>query len=72
MTSNNDEIVELLETYDRQSKALKRQLIKMCWFMRGGITIDQMYELGFSDRELISRLIEENIETTNESGLPFF
>lgn len=40
--------------------------------MRGSININQMYELGFQDRELISKLIEENIETTNDTGLPFF
>lgn len=72
LTSTNDEVVELIEKYERQSKALRKQLLRMCWHMRGSISIDQMFEIGFADREIISKLIEENIETTNESKLPFF
>lgn len=72
LTSNNDEIEELLNSYDRQSKALKKQLLKMCWYMRGSISIEQMYELGFSDREMINKLIDENLEITKDTHLPFF
>ena len=37
--------------------------------MRGGINLDQMFEIGYQDREIINKLIEENIETTNKTGL---
>ncbi len=39
--------------------------------MRGGLNLDQAFEIGFQDRELINDLISENIEKTNESGIPF-
>jgi hypothetical protein len=29
-------------------------------------------QLGAQERELISKLIEENLETTKKSGMPFF
>ena len=44
----------------------------MIWFMRGGITYNDAMMLGVQDRELIAKLIKSNIETTKESGLPFF
>ena len=40
--------------------------------MRGGMTLDEAFALGFEDREIISKLIEENLETTKETKLPFF
>ena len=40
--------------------------------MRGGLTYDQAMALSFSERENIGSLINENLETTKKSGLPFF
>lgn len=40
--------------------------------MRGGITADEAFALCMEDREIISNIIKENLETTKKSGLPFF
>jgi hypothetical protein len=40
--------------------------------MRGSLTVDEAYQLDFESREIINSLIEENLETTNKTGLPFF
>jgi len=40
--------------------------------MRGGLSYSESMLLGFEDREIIGRIIEKNLETTKESGLPFF
>jgi len=40
--------------------------------MRGSITIEQAFQLDYENRDIISRIIGENLETTKESGLPFF
>jgi hypothetical protein len=40
--------------------------------MRGSISYDDAMMLGNQDRELIAKLINENLETTKKSGLPFF
>jgi len=44
----------------------------MTWYMRGGLTYDQSMQLSQSERELVSKIIKENLETTKKSGLPFF
>ena len=44
----------------------------MSWFMRGGISYDQVLTLSIQEREIINELINENLETTKKSGLPFF
>jgi len=40
--------------------------------MRGGITMSDAYFLSFEDRQIASEVIQENIETTKKTGLPFF
>ena len=66
------EILKEVENLDKESNALKADLMKMCWYMRGGITLDDAYALSQEDRIIISEIIKENIETTKKSGLPFF
>jgi hypothetical protein len=57
---------------EQDSRAIKKELIKMCWFMRGGITIEQIYQMDVEERNMIGDLIKENLETTKETKLPFF
>ncbi len=40
--------------------------------MRGSITIDDAFALTYEDREIVSEIIKDNLETTKKSGLPFF
>ena len=57
---------------DDEIRAQKEELFKMCWFMRGGMTIEQAYDMDASDKEVVTKLIESNLETTNKTKLPFF
>ena len=72
MTLTTDEIVELLDEFDKESKAIRKELLSMCWYMRGGITFEDAVMLSHNDRTMIAKIIKENLETTKESGLPFF
>jgi len=39
--------------------------------MRGGVNaLDLLYRYTIEDREIMSTIVKENIETTNKSGLP--
>lgn len=40
--------------------------------MRGSISYDDAMMLSFEDRQIISNIIKDNLETTEKSGLPFF
>ena len=72
MTLSNEEIVELIKQYDKDSKAIKTDLLTTCWYMRGSISYDDTMMLSFEDRELINKIIKDNLDTTKETGLPFF
>ena len=57
---------------DKEADEIRKEALKMAWYMRGGLTYDQAMALGVSERKMIGVLIKENLETTKKSGLPFF
>ena len=57
---------------DREVNEIKNEIIKICWYMRGGITMSEAWDLDLEDKKLIGSLIKENLETTKKSGMPFF
>jgi hypothetical protein len=67
-----DEIHKEVKKLEVESKALKKELYKLAWFMRGALTFEQAYLLDVADREIIGEIVQENLETTKESQLPFF
>ena len=69
---DNEQIVALLEKLDKQSRALREEAIKFSWYMRGGITYDEAFMLSANERDIIGKIIKENLDTTKKSGLPFF
>jgi len=48
------------------------ELYKMAWYMRGSLSVDDIFMISYEDREIVGRIIKENLETTKKSGLPFF
>lgn len=72
MALSNEDIVGWLDQLERESKALKKELIQISWHMRGGISYDDAMMLSVDERRIIFDLIKENMETTKKSGLPFF
>jgi len=68
----DSEIVSYLKDFDNQVKNLKLETLKVCWFMRGGVTWQEALNLSPEERSVVSQLVKENMETTKKSGQPFF
>lgn len=71
MTLDDEAIVRLIESYDKESKAIKNESLKLAWFMRGGLSYEEAMYLSQSEREMIAKIVEDNIETTKKSGMLF-
>lgn len=72
LSLNSEGIGKLLEQLEDECKEIKTGALKMAWYMRGGISYTDILNLSISERESISKIIEDNMETTKKSGLPFF
>jgi len=69
---NSDQIAKLIDQMDKDITNIKQEALQMSWYMRGGISYEQALQLSKSERDIIGKIIKENMETTKKSGLPFF
>jgi len=67
-----EQILKEAKNLDNEVKQIKLNLLKLCWHMRGSVTMDDMFVTSHEDREIMSKIVEDNIETTKKTGLPFF
>lgn len=65
------EILRLTEKMDNEAKAIKKDILKLCWYMRG-LSYSEAMHLSWEERELVGEIIKENLDTTKKTGLPFF
>lgn len=61
-----------MEKLDKEIKAIRKEALKFSWFMRGGLTYEDALMLSVPERELVGEIVKSNLDTTKESGLPFF
>jgi len=62
----------MVDAMEAEVKTIRSEIIKLCWYMRGGVTYDEAMQMSYSERLSMSSLVKENLETTKKSGLPFF
>lgn len=65
------EILQEAARLDKEAKAIKKEVLKLCWYMRG-LSYAEGMNMSWDEREIISEIVKENFETTKKSGLPFF
>jgi len=68
----DSEIVSHLKDFDNQAKNLKLELMKICWFMRGGMSWNEALNLSPDERTIASQLVKENMDTTKKTGQTVF
>jgi len=57
---------------EKEVEAVKEELYRCSWFMRGGVTIEQLLSIDRKDIEIIQKIIASNLETAKETGVAFF
>jgi hypothetical protein len=65
------EILQEVKKLDKEARDIKKEILKMCWYMRG-LSYSEGMNLGFEEREIVADIIKENIEITKKTQLPFF
>ena len=72
MTWTNEQISDEIDRMEKETKAYRDEALRLCWYMRGSLSYDDAMLLSLSDREIINKIVKDNMETTQKSGLPFF
>ena len=66
------EIIKLLKDMDSETKNLKHELLKICWYMRGGVTYQEALNMSIDERKIVANIVKDNLETTKKTGRDFF
>ena len=69
---DHEAVLKLFNRYEEDVNKIKKSALQLSWHMRGGATYEDVLNMSYSERELISKLIEDNLETTKKTQLPFF
>lgn len=72
MSWSVDEILDEVKRMEGEQKEIKNEIMKLCWFMRGGVSLEEGFYLSIEDRQIIGNIVKENLETTKKTGLPFY
>jgi hypothetical protein len=69
---DSDGVAKYVDGMDDEINEIRLEALRMAWYMRGGLSYDQLLQLSISERKLIGQIIKDNMETTKKSGMPFF
>lgn len=64
--------MKLIADYEKDVEEIKRGALQMSWYMRGGVSYEDVLNMSQAERMAISGIIEQNLETTKKSQMPFF
>ena len=65
------EILREAENLDKEARGIKRELLRLCWYMRG-LSYSEVASMSYEERSIITEIIKDNLETTKKTKLPFF
>ena len=72
LTKGDSDIIAYLKDFDNQIKNLKLEIMKICWYMRGGMSWQEALNLSPDERSIAGQLLKENLDTAKKTGQPFF
>ena len=64
--------MKYLKDMDADIKNLKHELLKVCWYMRGGVTYQEALNMSLEERQIVGNIVKDNLETTKKTGRDFF
>lgn len=57
---------------EQECSGIKKAALSMSWHMRGGASYTDVLNMSASERREINTLIEEHLNITKKSSLPYF
>ena len=72
LNAKPEAVQKLLDRYDKYIQETKAGALSMAWHLRGGASYEDILNMSLSEREEINKLIEQNLETTKKTLMPFF
>lgn len=62
--------MKLIEDMKKETGAIKENVLEILWWMRGSISIEDVWNLTVEDIKILYKKIKKNIEMMEKSGMP--
>ena len=69
-TASQNEIIEKQESYKKQLDTLHKNLYKLTWYMRGGVSISELHDMPVNHITYLNDIVSENFEMSKKAGVP--
>lgn len=67
-----DQVEELTNSMVEEIKTIRYNALKFTWYMRGGVSYTDVMNMCSDELNAINQIVDENMETTKKTKLPFF
>jgi hypothetical protein len=65
-------VQKLLDTMENDSNEIKTSALKLSWYMRGGVSYEDILNMSTYERTQLNEIVKSNLETTKKTNIPFF
>ena len=69
---DHEGVKKLIDDMESECAAIKKNALSMSWYMRGGVTYEDVLNMSVMEREEIKKIIDSNLDVTKKSQMPFF
>jgi hypothetical protein len=67
----NSDIEAYVKQLETESKAIKDEVYRISWYMRGGVSAyELLHAYSYEDRSIMNGIIKDNIEATKAAKMP--
>jgi hypothetical protein len=67
----NHDLEAYLKDLEGQTKGIKDEIFRISWYMRGGVSSDDLFhKYTYEDRLIMNQIIKDNLEATKNAKMP--
>ena len=67
----NHDLEAYLKDLEGQTKSIKDEIFRISWYMRGGVSSDDLFhKYTYEDRLIMNQIIKDNLEATKNAKMP--
>ena len=70
ISTPDEELPDFFSRLDRQKQEINDQAMKLCWYMRGGVSVTEIMHMNASQRQAIEKTVNDNIELSKRAKTP--
>lgn len=67
-----DAVQKLLDELEAEANKIKENALRLSWYMRGGVSYNDILNMSVMERDFLNKIVDDNLETTKKTQLPFF